>query len=210
MSSETTAKLINMSGKLRMLSHRICLFLSMGFNAEDESSKQYFYDKAMVSLDEFDKSYNAIAKEARIKANTSKLQKLLFDKNGGIHTEIDSFIKRVAEIHSKNQKNRSIDRQELEVLCLFTADRLLFILNDLTNSFQTDEENYIKSRRNQICDGLSQIESIGKRINLISFNAQIEAARAGEAGRGFSAISNEIQSLSVQTQVAAKSLRSVT
>lgn len=208
--ADTTAKLINMSGKLRMLSHRICLFLSLCSNAEDEAQKQKFCEESQTAFDEFEKSYRHIIKiEQTAKASATLLQKLLFDKDKGVHVEVESFIAKVSNILTKNKRNHDVDRRELEELSLFTADRLLSILNQLTNAFQIDEENHNKMRRNQISEGLNQIESIGKRISLISFNAQIEAARAGEAGRGFSAISNEIQSLSAQTQTAAQSLRSV-
>lgn len=206
----STNSLINMSGKLRMLSHRVCLFLSLGLNAENQTDKENYFDKSKTAFDEFDKNYKIVISCGQTpKSGPSCVQKLLFDKNTGVHSEITSFIDRVAEILQRSKRNHKIERHELEELCLFTTDRLLFVLNELTNAFQNEATSYTKLREAQFIEELSEIELIGNTISLISFNAQIEAARAGEAGRGFAAIANEIQSLSVQTQVAAKALRSV-
>jgi len=210
MTTETTAKLINMSGKLRMLSHRICLFLSLGYSSEDGFSRQKFFDQAQVSLDEFQKSYITIVQSVKsTESNFSGLRILLFDKDKGYHAEVDSFIAQVTDIMLANKKNKAMDWTVLETISRFTSERLLSILNEMTQAFQINEENHYKKSKNQIIEGLDQIELIGKSIHLISLNAKIEAAKAGEAGKGFSAISNEIQLLSAQTQTAAKTLRKI-
>ncbi len=210
MTTETTAKLINMSGKLRMLSHRICLFLTLVNSAEDEAHCQKLIDQAQASLDEFEKSYKLIVKSVQIvESNSDRLRTLLFDKNTGLHPEVESFITQATNIMLCNKKSKKMDFGMLETLCKFTTNRLLSILNDLTQAFQIDEETHYKTNKHQIGEGLDQIESIGKSIHMISLNAQIEAAKAGDAGKGFSAISNEIQLLSAQTQMAAKSLRKI-
>lgn len=49
---------------------------------------------------------------------------------------------------------------------------------------------------NLITDAMAEIGKINETINLIAVNASVEAARAGEAGRGFSVIASEIQTLS--------------
>lgn len=210
MTTETTAKLINMSGKLRMLSHRICLFLSLGHSAGDEVGRQLLFDQAQLSLDEFEKSYRTIVGSVlNVESGSARLRALLFDKSTGLHAEVESFIAQASSITLDNKRNKKMDFDGLLKLSRFTTDSLLLILNEMTQSFQSDEEEHYKINKHQIGEGLDQIESIGKRIHLISLNAQIEAAKAGAAGRGFSAISNEIQLLSAQTQIAAKSLRKV-
>ena len=62
-------------------------------------------------------------------------------------------------------------------------------------------------------DVVAVVSSISQQANLLALNATIEAARAGEAGRGFSAVAQEIKNLSQQTnQVSrdfAKTIESV-
>ena len=50
---------------------------------------------------------------------------------------------------------------------------------------------------------LTLIQTLAKRLNLLSLNATIEAARAGAAGRGFTAVAGEVRALSGQTRKAA-------
>lgn len=65
------------------------------------------------------------------------------------------------------------------------------------NAFVATSESEETGRNASLISGaLQEIGKINETINLIAVNASVEAARAGEAGRGFSVIASEIQSLS--------------
>ncbi len=72
---------------------------------------------------------------------------------------------------------------------------------DITNQAKTDLEEAIKGIQviEQIVDVASAIQGIAEQTNLLALNASIEAARAGEAGRGFTVVADEINSLSTTT-----------
>ena len=69
-------------------------------------------------------------------------------------------------------------------------------LRELNTYVATSESEETGRHATLISGALSEIGKINETINLIAVNASVEAARAGAAGRGFSVIASEIQSLS--------------
>ncbi len=65
----------------------------------------------------------------------------------------------------------------------------------------------IEATTNHIDDIMQTINEIADQTNLLSLNASIEAARAGEAGRGFTVVATEINSLAKQCSDASKNIR---
>lgn len=54
---------------------------------------------------------------------------------------------------------------------------------------------------------VSTIQTLGRRIELVSFNASIEAARAGKYGRGFAVVASEVQNLANQSASALTGIK---
>jgi len=80
-------------------------------------------------------------------------------------------------------------------------------LRELNQFVATSELEENGRNAGLISGALSEIGKINETINLIAVNASVEAARAGEAGRGFSVIASEIQSLSLKSADVFRDLK---
>lgn len=62
----------------------------------------------------------------------------------------------------------------------------------------------IRENTDNIQKSTQNIKSIANRTNMLSLNASIESARAGEAGRGFSVVAQQMQSLANNSKEASE------
>lgn len=67
----------------------------------------------------------------------------------------------------------------------------------------------IQESSRQIGNIIGVIDSIAFQTNILALNAAVESARAGEHGRGFAVVASEVRTLSQQTAMAAKEVKSL-
>ncbi len=210
---EVCGVLVNMSGKLRMLSHRVCLFVALVTNASDEEKKRNLLEYLEKSFLEFKNVYNSILNGnddlGLPKLSSERVADLLEKQPTSYKDVINSFIAQVDEIFIIGREGKVISEDTIISLSLFTANELLAALNAITSAFEEDISALADTKNQQITETLEYIYEVGSKIRMISFNAKIEAARVGDVGRGFSIIAGEIQNLSLQTQEAANSLKEI-
>ncbi|MBN2545926.1 MAG: substrate-binding domain-containing protein [Spirochaetes bacterium] len=121
--------------------------------------------------------------------------------------------------------NESVNKQENQISTVKTLSGINNNMIDLINSFNSQIDNLkeVQSEVNissnkismmneyskQINNIIKMIDDISSRTKLLAFNSTIEAARAGEYGKGFKIISDEIRSLSDQTNRSTKDVSSL-
>lgn len=212
-SSAALGLLINLSGKMRMLSHRIAMFIllrqlktseSKGFNGASERQLD-------AALEEFREIYQALCEgnpQLRISQDVAALlrnRRAMDDETGRV---INDFLARAGQLAC------GANSTDVLVFVEFVASTLLDRLNRLTEGVRktldhVHEEHRASARKSEatVIETLAAIEKVSFSVRLIALNAATEAVRAGEAGRGFAVIANEIRSLSDRTTELVSSVR---
>ena len=205
--------LINLSGKMRMLSHRIALIILVG-RIQDGSAPAHDAAAAAqlkASLDEFRRIYAALSEGSPQLRIAPDVATLLRDR-GAIDQDstaaIEDFI-RHAELLSCDG-----DTAKVMEFVKFVSGRLLQRLNVITEGVNATldhvhDEQRSNARKNEatVNETLAAIEKVSFSVRLIALNAATEAVRAGEAGRGFAVIASEIRALSDRATELVSSVR---
>lgn len=91
--------------------------------------------------------------------------------------------------------------------CLFRLEPVISsFLRSLIDILGDEQKTRDHQRETGMKDTITNAESVGRNIQLISFNASIEAARIGDMGKGFAVIASEIRKLSGETQTLLKDM----
>lgn len=206
--------LINLSGKMRMLSHRITMFILMGrlsADAASSGSAETSERHLVAALEEFQLIFGAISKGSKslhIHAGVAEMLR----SHGAVDTDtlsaIELFLKRVALLR-QGQGDQSIDD-----FVEFVAGKLLACLNRITENITMilseinhDQQESVQKSEAVVSEMLTSLEKVSLSIRLIALNASVEAVHAGDAGRGFSVIAQEIRSLSDRASDLVKDVR---
>lgn len=204
--------LINLSGKMRMLSHRVAMFILVRQDAIGGGKANDAADRQLVAaLDEFQIIHSAMRKGC-LKLRISPKVADMLRARGAISDEaikaIESFISRADWL------GRGYHRELVMEFVDFVAGTLLVQLNSVTDGVSraldhVHEEQRVVAQKSEetISDTLTAIEKVSFSVRLIALNATTEAVRAGDAGRGFAVIAREIRSLSDRASELVSSAR---
>jgi len=191
---------INTGGKLRMLSHRYCLFLTQGKDHEPQ---------AKATLRTFDDTLaELLAESGRIDAPSSAPGKALGPGFSRVQALIALFSEKAWHLISGPVEGFDQGSMLTELSDLTTGP-LLDGLNQLVASFQLNLETRERRRESKLVELLDQLDDLSDRVKLLSINARIVSARAGAVGRVYNVINQELQALSEESQAASGGLRSI-
>lgn len=187
---------INRSGRLRMVSHRLCMHLALGQRS-----------RARDDLGDFRATFRALL-DGSPQDGVGPLQggqawSLLKDSQAAVVVRTGRFLGWAEDL-----LNGEVGAGEsLTSLCDLTSRDLLEALNQLVEAFQADLDSGSRGRRTQIVEVIDQIEELGSRLHVVSINSRVLSSRAGALGRTYRVVNDELQALGASTAAAARQLR---
>lgn len=204
------SELINHSGRLRMLSHRAGMFITLLNNTKNQSD-DWFKDELDISIDKFKLGLQFIHEQLNEHAATYE-KFCVFTASTQINQQtIDSIIQyyqaHVIKTAAALKRNSYLSHDNLCQFLKFIGSDLLLSLNTIVQFFE-DELNMIIANKNKTINNLAanieeslvEVDKINLSIKILSFNASVEAARAGELGTGFKVVASEMNRLNAMTR----------
>jgi hypothetical protein len=217
LSEAEISHLINQSGRLRMLSHRTGMFVTL-LNHGDNSDK-WFADELEITANKFVTGMETIEREVA-RDESLKQQFYTFyhtrtDGKDAVSEVVKQYQKQLINLRQQLHRNQPIELGALESWLKYISHDLLISLNNLVGFFDQTLQHLAESKAkkvgaltSQIESSLDEIDQINLSVKILSFNASVEAARAGEAGRGFAVVSKEMTELSVGTRKVTSDIKS--
>lgn len=203
--------LINLSGKMRMLSHRIVMLglIDIQNNATEPQS-----DMTEAIL-EFEAIFNLLLHGDNDKGIGQDTIEYLKTNDALKSEHIKVIEKFIAQVHARSHDDYDKDRfAHYNLMADLVGGELLNALNqinlDISSALkQRVQENQEKETNsaNIIADILDNLNDTARSVSLVATNAMIEAARAGGSGKGFAIIAAEIKRLSEEASNTVRTLR---
>lgn len=203
--------LINLSGKMRMLSHRIVMLglIDIHNNAKEPQSDM---SDAVI---EFEAIYNLLLNGDPKKGIGQDTIEYLKANDVLKPKHINVIEKFIALVHARSTDDYDKDRfSHYNLMADLVGDELLSALNqinlDISSALKKrvqEKEDKETDSANIIADILDSLNDTARSVSLVATNAMIEAARAGDSGKGFAIIAAEIKRLSEEASNTVRTLR---
>jgi methyl-accepting chemotaxis protein len=207
-------RLINLSGKMRMLSHRAALFaMRVGERGDGSARHLAAFDEAVR---EFEAIFRAVREgNAELGVPVEAAEALAEDGvlSKTITDPIEAFLALAKSLRAALKEGPASPDTTDQFVDL-VAGELLSALNRLTaavsaslNTRMTSRQASTEEARAAMLKAVGSISDVSMKVKLISINASIEAARAGPYGKSFGVIASEIRTLSEDAARSAQGLR---
>lgn len=184
-SNDIMRRLINISGRQRMLSQRIILHALLAQFGKPEVIKI-----AKDSLALFKETH------AILVHGNQEFPGVFFDELTQLFfgaVQADQKIKDFIALSERTLVAQEQNAREANDLLLnlgALATGIVELQNSITQAFENKSKNFDEVRKKRQSHLLDDIQKIAKEAQIVSFNAQIIASRAGDAGREFAVVAN--------------------
>ena len=212
--------LINMAGRQRMLSQRIGLILMIAACADP--SEQAGHAEALDrALGLFETSYDLIAAGRTDAANpavalpklSAYLDKPFPGDSQSVERTLKAFVGQARVFAQRLAQGEGLQLHEVAPFAAQIAGPVLNRIAGIIDCLDADITQILKARaaetavqRDKVMKAVDRIGQAADTARMISFNARISAARAGEFGREFTALTNEIKTISDDIQSASREI----
>ena len=212
--------LINMAGRQRMLSQRIGLILMIasGTGPDERQGHAEALDQAL-SL--FETSYGLIvtgrtddgAPPVGLPKLAAYLAAPLPGDSQSVEKMIRAFVTQARGLAQRLSNGETLDMADVAPFAAQIAGPVLTRIAGMIDCLNADITQNLKARsaetaaqRDKVMRAVARIGQAADTARMISFNARISAARAGEFGREFTALTNEIKTISDDIQSASREI----
>ncbi|MDC7685302.1 type IV pili methyl-accepting chemotaxis transducer N-terminal domain-containing protein [Asticcacaulis sp. BYS171W] len=206
--------LVNLAGRQRMLSQRIGLTLMLGLSAPEDRQWQVALGD---TVDQFARSHDLIvsgrtAPDQDVRALPA-LNAYLHAGDPSPERSIRTFIRKSTDLCGALDAGTRVETAEVVIFAAEIAGPVLSCVVGLTVALEQDIHALEAAQARQSTQDRARVMKAAGRIagaaevaRMISFNARISAARAGEFGREFTALTQEIKTISDDIQSASKDI----
>jgi methyl-accepting chemotaxis protein len=211
--------LINLTGKLRMLSHRAVMFALLVEKVRNEDGKgERAFDGLNKVCSEFEMIVTTLRqgnKELGVGAETIEFLNGIEAISPQCSKALTRFLRELTVFRRENiEQRRDIEPAVFYEFADFVENHLLEELNALIERIKKGLDRLSDERaererasRRVVESAASKLSKVVLKVRLVSINATIEANRAGSAGRAFASVATEITNLSNEVSGLVSELR---
>ncbi len=209
-------RLVNQSGKLRMLSHRaVMMMLLIQSDIENAKKHKEGLEKAIIAFQNLSKP---LIDAKSVEGDLRDCAVFLSNNKVFAHDDIvatEYFLSHSRELQQDIVKNGKIETVKLTTFADFVSDILLLRLNNMLQAIENqiakitqNEQTEAEHKTEIISHSIDELEKSTRMVFMISLNASIEASRLASEGEGFKQIVREIRDLSDKMGHTAAKLKS--
>ncbi|MBO6920518.1 MAG: type IV pili methyl-accepting chemotaxis transducer N-terminal domain-containing protein [Rhizobiaceae bacterium] len=203
--------LINLSGKMRMLSHRIVMLGLIDIHKNASQPQSDMSD----AIEEFETIFDLLLSGDENKGVGQETIEYLTSNNVLKAEHIHIIEKFITLVHARSGEEYSNDPfAHYTLLADLVGGELLTALNQLNLDISSALKKRVQEKEDKETDSakiianiLENLNETARSVSLVATNAMIEAARAGDSGKGFAIIAAEIKRLSEEATETVRTLR---